>query len=660
MTEPVGHWRATYAPGDSLVLSGPTSLVLLEQPGPAETGVISALWEEIVGSSSMTDLAARLAGFKIDALPSFGAFFWTGGGMRSLVRGGVRITDPATGAIVADGEGIQTWTEVGLGQLSRVVVTAGDAGSPRDDEVVADAGLPLVVGAARASSVTLDATEAALVYSPQVVVQATAGAAAAEPVAEAAAGAQSVEEAAVGAERVEEVAVGQSSEGQLPVADAEITPGEKEISEGQPAPVSDARAPVGVGSVPAVDAGAAGEVAGAQEASGPGEVSEGEDVDEEERASSVAVAAPPRAGAVSTIAPYDSGDGGQDGQWEDWQDGQDTEPLEAPAAATSAPEQLTAEMSFMEKPTAEMSAAELAQALGGGPQPSGTASAPPAHPSPVSFEDELEYGSTQLMPAPFDPDQFEAQSFSSPVLPEPSPPFQPPPPPQQAPPAQPAPPQQPPPPVFAQPGVSQPVVPPMPPAIVSPQPPMPPPLGSPPPPMPPPLGSPPPLPPLQPAPAFQPSAGDPMIMAVDCPYGHGNPPNAVGCRVCGTPIAPQAPRLIGRPVLAVLHASDGGVAELDRPVLVGRAPDPSRSGSREPRLLTVQSPGHDISRTHVEIAPDGWQIVVTDLHSTNGTTLVRPGGYDQQRLAPGESVPVQLGSVLELGDGVSVAIGPPQ
>jgi FHA domain len=181
----------------------------------------------------------------------------------------------------------------------------------------------------------------------------------------------------------------------------------------------------------------------------------------------------------------------------------------------------------------------------------------------------------------------------------------------------------------------------------------------PPPPMPPPMASPPPVPPLQPTPVFPPSAGDPMLMAVDCPYGHSNPPNAISCRVCGTPIPPQGARLVGRPVLAVVHASDGGYAELDRPVLIGRAPDPSRSTSQAPRLLTVQSPGHDISRTHLEVAPDGWQIVVTDLHSTNGTTLIRPGGYDQQRLTPGEPVPVQLGSVLELGDGVSVAIGPP-
>jgi hypothetical protein len=39
---------------------------------------------------------------------------------------------------------------------------------------------------------------------------------------------------------------------------------------------------------------------------------------------------------------------------------------------------------------------------------------------------------------------------------------------------------------------------------------------------------------------------------------------------------------------------------------------------------------------------------------------VRPGAVDSQQLAPGEPVPVQLGSVMELGDGVSVLIDFPQ
>jgi pSer/pThr/pTyr-binding forkhead associated (FHA) protein len=114
------------------------------------------------------------------------------------------------------------------------------------------------------------------------------------------------------------------------------------------------------------------------------------------------------------------------------------------------------------------------------------------------------------------------------------------------------------------------------------------------------------------------------------------------------------------PVLAVLRASDGSTAELDRPVLIGRAPSGDRSDSRAPRLMTVPSPNHDISRTHLEVAAEDWQIVVTDLNSTNGTVLVRPGAVDRQQLTPREPVTVQLGSVIELGDGVSVLIDFPQ
>jgi hypothetical protein len=153
---------------------------------------------------------------------------------------------------------------------------------------------------------------------------------------------------------------------------------------------------------------------------------------------------------------------------------------------------------------------------------------------------------------------------------------------------------------------------------------------------------------------------DSLIMAVVCQYGHASPQNASHCRICGSPIAPQRPQLIPRPVLAVLRASDGTTAVVDRAVLIGRAPASQLSSAQSPRLMTVPSPGHDISRTHLEVAPDGWQIVVRDLNSTNGTVLVRPGGVDRQQLTAGEPVLVQLGSVVELGDGISVLIDYPQ
>ncbi len=112
-------------------------------------------------------------------------------------------------------------------------------------------------------------------------------------------------------------------------------------------------------------------------------------------------------------------------------------------------------------------------------------------------------------------------------------------------------------------------------------------------------------------------------------------------------------------MLCVLQGSDGTTADVDRAVLVGRAPDPDRSNFKAPRLMSVLSPSHDISRTHVEVAPEGWQVMATDLNSTDGTVLIRPGGYERQQLAPGEHVPVQPGSVLELGDGVSITVALP-
>ena len=400
MTAALGHWRATYTPGDWVVLSGPTSLVVLEPPTHEWASLINTLWEEIVASSSITDLATRLAHFKIDDLPSLAAFFWTDDGMRSLIRGDISVIDLATGKVVADGEGVQTWSEVGLAGVDHIRVDLPFEG----DATLLE--LPLVVGAVRASSVTLDASELAQVSSPQ-----------AEPELEAA------------------------------------TPAER---------------------------------------------------------------------------------------------------------------------------TAELSASEIAA---------------------------LANAETELMAPPFpvesgtDPQAGAPQRLEAAVVPQ--------------------------------------------------------------------LGSPDALVAraMEPNSEDSPADIDPQdsaILAVFCANGHVSPPSATSCRVCGGPVGTQGPQFVAYPVLAVLRASDGSSAQLDRPVLIGRAPSTDRSDNRAPRLMTVPSPNHDISRTHLEVAPDGWQIVATDLNSTNGTILIRPGGVDRQQLAAGEPVPVQVGSVVELGDGVSVLIDFPQ
>ena len=163
---------------------------------------------------------------------------------------------------------------------------------------------------------------------------------------------------------------------------------------------------------------------------------------------------------------------------------------------------------------------------------------------------------------------------------------------------------------------------------------------------------------LGPAPGPAAPPPGPTVEATVCVHGHPNPPGSTRCRECGSRITDSAPRAVAQPVLAVLRGSDGGQVALDRTVLVGRAPA-GRAGVVA-RLLTVPSPGHDISRTHLQVAPEGWRILVTDLHSTNGTVLVAPGSRQRRLLPPGEPVPVELGSVLELADGVSVLVDLPR
>ncbi|HLT61242.1 MAG TPA: FHA domain-containing protein [Microlunatus sp.] len=406
----MSQWRAAYTPGDWVVLSGPTTLVVLE-PATAQNGsLINTLWAEVMASSSLPDVAERLAAYRIDEMASFAAFFWTDEGMRSLVRGAISVMDLATGKIVADGEGVQTWRETGLAGIEQVRVNL-PGGS---EQTLLE--LPLVVGVVTASSISLEAGAEARVVSPQVV-----GGYQPEP-------------------------------DEIENADTEVMSAEE-----QPA--------YGYG--------------GAQE--------------------------------------YGFDDEYADPQ-QDWSEEPDVEPTRR-----------------VEDQRPLVSAAEAAGVYA--EEPRGRRAAPEA----------------DLM------------------------------------------------------------------------------------------------------------AGESLIMAALCVQQHSNPPESISCRICGAPVPAQNPRLVTRPALATLRGPDGSELELDAPVLLGRAPNPDRSPAENPKLMTLASPGHDISRTHAQVEPDGWEIVVTDLHSTNGTAIVL-GGPDivRRRLAPGESMVVPLGSILELGDGVSVAIESPR
>ena len=133
----------------------------------------------------------------------------------------------------------------------------------------------------------------------------------------------------------------------------------------------------------------------------------------------------------------------------------------------------------------------------------------------------------------------------------------------------------------------------------------------------------------------------------------------------GPPVLPPEPEVPGATTgpVARLVFSTGETVEVDRAVLVGRAPEAARSASgEEPRLVTVASPHQEISSTHLEIRPgagaDHGTAVITDLGSTNGTVLVQPG-LPPEDLQPGIAVQLVPGAVVDLGDGVSIQVATP-
>lgn len=99
---------------------------------------------------------------------------------------------------------------------------------------------------------------------------------------------------------------------------------------------------------------------------------------------------------------------------------------------------------------------------------------------------------------------------------------------------------------------------------------------------------------------------------------------------------------------------------LDRPALIGRRPAlPRVPQPTRPRLVRVPSPLGEVSSNHVEIRQRGQSVVVTDLRSTNGTSVVLPGSVPRA-LHPGESLVVTPGSLVDIGDGNRIEILPLQ
>jgi hypothetical protein len=139
------------------------------------------------------------------------------------------------------------------------------------------------------------------------------------------------------------------------------------------------------------------------------------------------------------------------------------------------------------------------------------------------------------------------------------------------------------------------------------------------------------------------AAGAPIVLGVYCKNGHFGDPNARSCVVCGVSRGRRgpAPQPGPRPPLGALVLDDDSALELSVDFVVGREPalDPSvAAGEAHPLAIADAA----VSRVHARVHLDGWQVLLIDLGSVNGTRIRLPGKRSEQALEP--NVPVQLQS----------------
>lgn len=148
------------------------------------------------------------------------------------------------------------------------------------------------------------------------------------------------------------------------------------------------------------------------------------------------------------------------------------------------------------------------------------------------------------------------------------------------------------------------------------------------------------------------SAGAPLVMCARCKNGHFTDPDARSCLICGAAIRRRSANMERgpRPVLGMLVLEDGATVAVDGDYVVGRDPARDQSvSSGEARPLRVVDAESTVSRIHAEVHLEGWQVLLTDLGSANGTRVQQPGEKTEQVLEPKVPVPLQHGAQIFVG-----------
>lgn len=144
-----------------------------------------------------------------------------------------------------------------------------------------------------------------------------------------------------------------------------------------------------------------------------------------------------------------------------------------------------------------------------------------------------------------------------------------------------------------------------------------------------------------------------VALARRCPEGHVSPAYLDACEVCGAALGgdpfEMPPVSLGRLVM-----STGGEITLDHDAIVGRNPRlPADLTGPTPELVKVMGSSKDVSNRHVQVRVSAGQVLVSDLGSTNGTEIVRPG-WPPVPLPAGQEVAIEPGTHVVLASAVTL------
>ncbi len=150
----------------------------------------------------------------------------------------------------------------------------------------------------------------------------------------------------------------------------------------------------------------------------------------------------------------------------------------------------------------------------------------------------------------------------------------------------------------------------------------------------------------------------PLVEAKPCANGHANPSTAATCAVCGEFLAPGTAAVVhvARPSLGRLQFDDGELVDLDQELLVGRNPDRDTAPARA-ALRRVKTLGEKVSRSHLEVRFQDWDVLVSDCGSTNGTFVVPHQGGQVVALEPGRPQIVEPGAIVYFGSRSFTVLG---